>query len=59
MMVMADKTLEQLKAEYAAIQECQRDMRKAGASANDPAFKETANRLGSLSRQIDKAEKRR
>jgi hypothetical protein len=51
------KSLAELQEMYAAIQEVQRDLRAAGASAKDRPMKQTADELGRLNKQIEKAKK--
>ncbi|GAB2564458.1 hypothetical protein [Kribbella endophytica] len=56
---MAKKSVEELKAQYKGIQECQSEMSREGISSKEPAMKQMANQLGKLDKEIKKAERSR
>lgn len=56
---MAKKSVEELKAQYKGIQECQSEMSREGVSSKEPAMKQMANQLGKLDKEIKKAERSR
>ena len=55
---MAD-SLENLKAQYDGLKECQSDMSKAGVPSGSSQMRIMTNQLGKLAKKIEKAEKNR